>query len=289
MTETPAPRPRAPIATVFALLSFAVALILAGIYLWDRQNDRRDQINAMIDQLQRIDARLTKIETAVTAQGDAVTKLSAQTADITQSAATMAAQVAALHNDMDHLQQTTASADQAKQNAQIAELKTAVDSGHAFGAELAQIKTGDTAALQSLSSGITTPQQLSDELAALAPQLLTAAPKKSIWDRAMQNMKGWITPRPLPSANADTTTMAGKISRALYDLQQRDVQGALDTLPKDDARLTTFRTHAENYLAAQNALVKLESAPVQSASAPVVTSPTIPVDSAPAPSGSAKP
>jgi len=262
-------------ALIFAVLSLAAVILLAGLYLWDRQNVRREQNNAMIDQLQRIDARLTKIETIVTAQSDA-------NSTMTQSAATITAQSAELRGMIEHLQQNMASANQIQQTSALMQLKSAVNSGHAFGAELAQIQGADTSALALMASGVATPEQLAQELSALAPDLMHGEVKKDWWHQILGRLSGFIIPRPLPSASADITTPDGKISRALYDLEQHDVQGALDVLPKpapakagDDARLADFYNHAENYLTAQKDLLNLQSALMAPPPAAPINSPTM--------------
>jgi len=263
MTE-PAP-PRA--ALIFAVLSLTAVVLLAGLYLWDRQNERREQNHAMLDQLQRIDARLSKIETTVAEQGDAMQKLSDASSAMAQNATTIAAQSVELHATLEHLQQATASTSQAQQISAFAQLKSAVNSGHAFSAELAQIHGADTSALAPLAGGVTTPEQLEQELSTIAPALMHGKTKKDWWHQILARLSGFITPRPLPSANADITTPSGKISRGLYDLEQHDVQGALDVLPKpapssdpgEDVHLVDFRNHAENYLATQKSLINLQS------------------------------
>lgn len=280
-TNAPTPRTRAPLATLFAFLSFLAVTLFGGLFIWNQQHEREAISADMIDQLRRIDVRLAKLENAANIQDPAkisekLAHLDARLTDFASATDTIVSQsndVKALteklqlvlndqqklHEEIVQLRADNHDVHAASQQLAITNLKQAVTSGRDFSQELSAVP--EAAPLAPLAAGVATPEVLKQELTALAPTLLAPTGKGNFWDSAMQSVRGWVTVRPVASGSADTSTLSGKISRALYELNHGKVAEALDVLPKDDMRLVGFRVHAEKYLLAQQALAKLQAEP----------------------------
>jgi len=261
---------RAQNSPIVLLITGCGAIVLAalGWMFWQLQTE-----------LQHLDARLVKVESAARAElGPLHEKLALLDAHLTEISKTtappdtqaltdklqeIAAAQTQLRDDMQQLRSSNQDTRSANQQLSITNLRRAVASGHEFNAELLQLDPQWADAANPLrawaTTGIPTRTQLADELEVLAPNLLNVPDDKNFWHAAWQHLQDWITTKPLPSANANIATMAGKISRALYDIAQDQVDTALAVLPIDDARLTGFRAQAENYITAQQTLRKLEA------------------------------
>ena len=270
MTEVSPRRAGTPVATILAALSLVIVLALAGVYVWEHQSEQRDQNNAMIDQLRRIDARLSKLEDAAAAQdthgiAENLAHLDARLTDFAHATDAVVGQSNDIKMLTGKLEQVLA--DQAKLHEEISALRMTNHEAHAAAQQLAS-RDMQTA--------------LSHELSDLAPVLLAPESHGNFWDAAWRQMQGWVSARPLPSATADTHTLAGKISRALSDIDRGDIQAALDILPKDEAQLMAFRTHAAEFINAQQQAAKAQDVVPLATPGPVET--LTPPVLAPAPS-----
>lgn len=232
MTDVSSPPAHAPQTPVLILVFLIVVIMGAGLYgLWEQQN-------IALSAIVRVDARLEKLEAAQNSQGisDKLEKLDARLMDLSKAADMTANQsndVKTLAAKLDQIL-----ADQSKLHDEIAQLR---GSNH------------DARPAVEPSATEEEKEQLKQDLSALAPTLLApTAPANNIWDAAMQDWQRWVTARPLPSASADTTTLPGQISRALYEIDRGQIQIALDVLPKDNPKLTAFRARAENIITAQS-------------------------------------
>jgi len=227
MTDVPAPRASNLIALIFAILGFVIAAGLAGIYIWDRQQKDRENTATVIDQLRRIDDRLTKLESGQAAQ------------DIT-----------ALTEKIDQIAIKLSEVSASDSGAISQQLQIMIEHQIKLQNDLAALKETHAAAQASaqVQNNLAQHQQiLLRDLQSIAPALLMPVEQTDLWSKIKGAFQRWITVRPQPSANADTTTTSGKVSRALYDLEQGDVMAALQVLP-DDPRLSSFRATAQNYL-----------------------------------------
>jgi Tfp pilus assembly protein PilN len=218
-----------------AVLALVVVAALAGLYLWERQQESRQQNAALIDQLQRIDSRLSKIEQAQAMhdQTQLLGKLNQMDEKMAALAAAQSAapDAAALSDKLDSIM-----AQQASMTAAMTDLSKWQAQQEAAAEEAQQADIQQHALLADLS--------------ALAPMLLMPSETPNDqWQTFIAPFRAWFTARPVPSASADTTTVTGKVSRALYDLQKGDVRAALAVLP-DDPRLAAFRQKAEASLKA---------------------------------------
>lgn len=228
MTDAAPPRASAPIALLFAILGFIIAAAVAGVYLWDRQKKDEDHNIMIIDQLRRIDERLGKMETAQ------------QQID-----------TGALAEKLDELNVKVAESKSADSGVISQQLQIIIEHQIKLQNDLAEIREAriETAQQQATQNSMKQQQQgLLRDLQNIAPTLLTPQATDDFWSKITSSWQRWVTIKPMPSAGADTTTTSGKISRALYDLEQGDVQAALNVLP-DDPRLASFRKNAENYIA----------------------------------------
>jgi hypothetical protein len=239
MTDAPAPtitsRGSNAATFIFAVLAFVIAATLAGLYIWDRQQKNQELQNSIIDQLIRIDARLTKLEGITTAQ---------DTNGINEKLEQLQLKLSEL---------TTAD------NSNIAQqLQIIIEHQIKLQNDLADIKEANAAAT---AQHITAAQtDLLADLRALAPHLILPPAGNDFWSKIIQAWQQWVTVQPQASASADITTPVGKISRALYALEQGDITAALKILP-DDPRLSAFRVKAANILVEQTAEKIIETEP----------------------------
>lgn len=226
MTDA-APRAQTPFALIFALLGFVIAAGVGGLYIWDRRQKDQDQFTMIIDQLRRIDDRLSELEKRPEAPD-----------------------LSALNEKLDQLQvklAETAPADSAVLNQQ---LQIIIEHQIKLQNDLAKIQQEHVQSVKETASAenLKLQQQvLLKDLQNLAPTLIAPPPSDNLWAKISNGWQRWVTIKPQASAAADVTTPAGKISRALYDLQQGDVEAALEVLP-EDPRLAAFRSRADAYL-----------------------------------------
>lgn len=259
MTDA-APRAQTPFALIFALLGFVIAAGVAGLYIWDRRQKDQDQVTMIIDQLRRIDDRLSELEKKPDAPD-----------------------LSGLNEKLDQLQlklAETAPADSAVLNQQ---LQIIIEHQIKLQNDLAKIQqehvqtVKDTTTAQNLKLQ---QQALLKDLQNLASTLITPPPSDNVWAKIANSWQRWVTVKPQASASADITTPTGKISRALYDLQQGDVESAVDVLP-EDPRLASFRSRADAYLleaAAQEKAAQQPSLIKTPETVPVVPLPQPPAD-----------
>lgn len=233
MTDT-APRATAPFALIFAILGFVIAAGVAGVYIWDRQKKDEDHNVMIIDQLRRIDDRLTKIENGQEklASGQASFNVDGLNDKLNEVAVHLAENKSTDNTAISQQMQIVIE-HQIKLQNDLAELKDA----RSENAEKAEAE--DKLKQQELA--------LLNDLQMLAPSLMNAPQTDDFWSKISNSWRQWVSVKPRASAGADITTTTGKISRALYELEQGRVESALSVLP-DDPRLASFRARAEEYL-----------------------------------------
>ncbi|HCM84334.1 MAG TPA: hypothetical protein PKW15_05025 [Alphaproteobacteria bacterium] len=232
MTDAAPTRAAAPFALIFGILGFIIAAGLSGLYIWDRQQKDQEHTAMIIDQLRRIDDRLTKLENGqaqqdTTALNEKLDQVSLKIAEMSASDTSSISQQ--LQIIIEH---------QIKLQNDLADIKH-------IRAEMQQEKQVQATQQQQQAA-------LLRELQAIAPTLLNPPTGNDFWSKLTRSWQRWVTVKPQASAAADTTTTGGKISRALYELEQGQVEAALNILP-DDPRLSAFRANAEAYLAQSQA------------------------------------
>ncbi len=256
-TRSPSHR-RIAVAVWLALAAVVISAAAAGYAIYSMRQLHRELQTALDDQAAQTTALTTRLDLLEkqAAQNNAATRLDAVEKKLTEFASLtdrLSAQqgalqdVAAKLSTLDAAQhQLTSTVDgiATQDHASLAQswqlalntLNDKADAAVPFTAELQQLKKLAVAdsmpLLQTLADLATNPPptvpQLRDELNVIAVRVLQAdtAPRRTLWARFKMYLQNFVTVRPLPNAVADTSTITGKVAKALYHLDQHDLASA---------------------------------------------------------------